>query len=184
MSNYSPFKAAIAQLHTPEAIAYYKLCSEQDAQAVAIATVKIGAALYEAAVMAYNLGVFVQALYESSKPAPEVTALAIAQTTAIEVYKPAAVEVINAEIVEDAPVLFLSAAPEISVTTQAVINQAWITANIAPVAPKALPAAKAKVGAKASRKPKESKGTPAPKRKPAGIAGQKKPTTIQGVAIN
>jgi hypothetical protein len=77
MTNYSPFRSAVAQLHTPEAIAYYKLRSEQDAQAVAIATIKIGAALYKAAAMAYNLCAFVRALYESTKPAPETIAVVL-----------------------------------------------------------------------------------------------------------
>jgi hypothetical protein len=167
MSSYSPFKAAIAQLHTPEAIAYYKLRSEQNAQATLIATVKIGVAFYEAAVMAYNLGVFVRALYESTKPAPEVTAIVVAQSAAIDVYEfdNAIDEVIDAEIVDGAPVLFLSAAPQITVAPRTAMNQAWITANIAPLTPvKALPAAKAKK---------------APKAKPAGIAARKAPTSAR-----
>lgn len=169
MSNYSPFKAAIAQLHTPEAIAYYKLRSEQDAQAVAVATVKIGAALYEAAVMAYSLGVFVRALYESTKPAPEVTAIVVAQSTAMAVD-----EVIDAEVVEAVPVLFLSAAPQVSIAPRTVINQAWISANITPLAPvKALPAAKAK------KAPTVSKAKKAPKAKSSGIAGRKAPTSVR-----
>lgn len=173
MSNYSPFKAAIAALHTPEAIAYYKLRSEQDVQSVVIATVKIGAALYETAVMAYNLGVFVRALYEASKPALEVTAIVLAQPAAIVTTD----EVIDVEIVESAPILFLSAAPQVTVTSGAAINQAWITANITPLAPvKALPAAKTK------KAPTVSKAKKAPKPRAAGIAGRKAPTSVRAKA--
>lgn len=183
MTSYSPFKAAVAQLHTPEAIAYYKLRSEQDAQAVAIATVKVGAALYEAAVMAYNLGAFVRALYESTKPVPEVAAIVVAQSTAIDAYEFDYdfddTEVFDGEIVETAPVLLLSAAPDVTVAPRSALNQAWITANITPLAPvKALPAHKPK------KAPTVSKTKKAPKTKPAGIAGRKAPTSVRvGTAI-
>jgi hypothetical protein len=178
MSNYSPFKAAVAQLHTPEAIAYYKLRSAQDAQTTLVATVKIGAALYEAAVMAYNLGAFVRALYESTKPAAEVTAIVVAQSAAIDVYE-SIDEVIDAEIVEAAPVLFLSAAPQVNIAPRAAISQAWIAANITSLAPvKALPAAKTK------KAPTVSKAKKAPKAKSSGIAGRKAPTSVRvGAAI-
>jgi hypothetical protein len=183
MSNYSPFCSAVAQLHTPEAIAYYKLRSAQDAQATLIATVKVGAALYEAAVMAYNLGAFVRALYESLKPAPEVTAIVVAQSTAIDAYEFDYdfddTEVFDGEIVETAPALLLSAAPDVMVAPRTAMNQAWITANITPLAPvKALPAVKAKSA------PTVSKAKKAPKAKPAGIAGRKSPTSVcVGTAI-
>jgi hypothetical protein len=101
MSNYNPFKAAVAQLHTPEAIAYYKRRSEQDIQTTVIVAVKVGAAFYEAAVFAYSLGKNARTLYEATKPAPEVTAIVVASSVAIELYE--VPKVIDAEIIESDP---------------------------------------------------------------------------------
>ena len=158
MSNYSPFKAAIAQLHTPEAIAYYKLRAEQDVQSVAVVTVKIGVAFYQAAVMTYGLGIFIRALYESTKPVPET---------------------MPQPLLPSAPVLLAlpAAKPERTMVQR-------LDAIASRQAERQVPSVGVIYPPTTFKAPKASKAKSAPKREPVGIAGRKKPTMVRGVAID
>lgn len=162
MSNYNPyvsaFSAATAELTSPAAVAYYTRRAQSDSQAVLIATVQAGVALYEAAVMAYQFDLFIRALYESTKPQPEVAAIVLAQPAAITVFDVDYDFDLDYEILEESPVLLLSAAPEVAIASTTAHNQAWIASNITPLAPaKALPSAKATPKANAPRKTRSKK---------------------------
>jgi hypothetical protein len=113
MSNYNPyisaFSAATAELTSASARAYYSRRAQSDTQSVIIAAVQTGVALYEAAVFTYSLGVFIRALYESTKPQPECTAIVLAQSTAITLVE---VEILEAEIIPTTSLLLSPAAPE------------------------------------------------------------------------
>jgi hypothetical protein len=88
MSNYNPYtasaSAAITELTSDRAKQYYAIRAQQDTQMVIDATLTAGIAVYEAAVLAYQMGAFVRAWIEATEQAAiECTAIVPAISTEI-----------------------------------------------------------------------------------------------------
>jgi hypothetical protein len=69
---YSPYRSAWAavalEFSSPEAKAYFNFRAQQDSQMVLVALMKSACYTYEAAILAYQLGQFCRAWYESIQP--------------------------------------------------------------------------------------------------------------------
>jgi hypothetical protein len=122
MSHYNPYtatlSAAYAELTSDGAKQYYALRARADTQMVIDATLAAGIAVYEAAVLAYQMGAFVRAWIEATEQAASTRSLSAAEgplsNHAIEIT--AIVPATSCAIAVCAP--------------QAQINEAWILAAI------------------------------------------------------
>ncbi len=138
MSNYNPytasFRAIATELTSDRAKQFYAIRAQQDTQMVIDATLTAGIAVYEAAVLAYQMGAFVRAwmhaVEQSAIECMAIVPVAPAAVAIIEIPD----DFIEGEIVEESVVYQLAPAAPVSVAHAALRNEQFVLNAIRPAA--------------------------------------------------